>query len=391
MKKTALLLLVALVLGWTGCSSDSTVEVKNLRLEMKENPLGINVVQPRFSWQIASGKPDLKQTAYQIQVAASPEQLESGDGLLWDSGVVRSDESVLVPYAGKALESGRPYYWRVKLTTNQGDTPWSDAGRWSMALLDGSEWKATWIGEDSLSNPGEEIGVASGNNKTRLAARYLRKEFTADKAVARAVLYISGLGSYEAYLNGKKVSEDVFAPMPSLYYKRIYYNVYDVTALMAPDKNTLGVILGNGRFFSMRNPGMKTFGLPRLLAQLQIEYTDGSQETVASDTSWKITSKGPIIANNEFDGEEYDARLEMEGWNTNGFNDGAWKTPDVMEAPTGKLTAQQNPNIRVQETLKPVAIFERPDGKYILDMGQNMVGWLSVDLKGKKEIGRAHV
>lgn len=106
MKKTALLLLVALVLGWTGCSSDSTVEVKNLRLEMKENPLGINVVQPRFSWQIASGKPDLKQTAYQIQVAASPEQLESGDGLLWDSGVVRSDESVLVPYAGKALESG---------------------------------------------------------------------------------------------------------------------------------------------------------------------------------------------------------------------------------------------------------------------------------------------
>lgn len=120
MKKTALLLLVALVLGWTGCSSDSTVEVKNLRLEMKENPLGINVVQPRFSWQIASGKPDLKQTAYQIQVAASPEQLESGDGLLWDSGVVRSDESVLVPYAGKALESGKPYYWRVKLTTNRG-------------------------------------------------------------------------------------------------------------------------------------------------------------------------------------------------------------------------------------------------------------------------------
>ena len=165
----------------------------------------------------------------------------------------------------------------MKLTTNQGDTPWSDAGSWSMALLDDSEWKATWIGEDSLSNPGEEVGVAGGNNKTRLAARYLRKEFTTDRAVERAVLYISGLGSYEAYLNGKKVSEDVFAPMPSLYYKRIYYNVYDVTALMASDKNTLGVIFGgNGRFFSMRNPGMKTFGLPRLLAQLRIEYADGS-------------------------------------------------------------------------------------------------------------------
>lgn len=384
MKKTALLLLIALIFGWTGCTSDSTVEVKNLRLEMKENPLGINVTQPRFSWQIASGQPSLVQVSYQIQVAATPEQLQSGDGLLWDSGVVRSDESVLVPYAGKALESGQPYYWRVKLGTNQGETPWSETGSWSMALLDNSEWKATWIGEDALSNPGEEIGVAGGNNKTRLAARYLRKEFTADKAVKRAVLYISGLGAYEAYLNGKKVSEDVFAPMPSMYFKRIYYNVYDVTDLLASDRNTLGVILGNGRYFSMRNPGMKTFGLPRLLAQLQIEYADGSQATVVSDASWKVTSKGPIVANNEFDGEEYDASLEMAGWNANGYDDSAWKVSDVMDAPKGKLTAQQNPNIRVQETLKPVAIVERPGGKYILDMGQNMVGWLSIDLKGKK-------
>lgn len=384
MKKTVLLLLIALIFGWTGCTSDSTVEVKNLRLEMKENPLGINVTQPRFSWQIASGQPSLVQVSYQIQVAATPEQLQSGDGLLWDSGVVRSDESVLVPYAGKALESGQPYYWRVKLGTNQGETPWSETGSWSMALLDHSEWKATWIGEDALSNPGEEIGVAGGNNKTRLAARYLRKEFTADKAVKRAVLYISGLGAYEAYLNGKKVSEDVFAPMPSMYFKRIYYNVYDVTDLLASDRNTLGVILGNGRYFSMRNPGMKTFGLPRLLAQLQIEYADGSQATVVSDASWKVTSKGPIVANNEFDGEEYDASLEMAGWNANGYDDSAWKASDVMDAPKGKLTAQQNPNIRVQETLKPVAIVERPGGKYILDMGQNMVGWLSIDLKGKK-------
>ena len=188
MKKTALLLLIILIFGWAGCTSDSTVKVENLRLEMKENPLGINVTQPRFSWQIVSDKPSLLQVSYQIQVAASPEQLKSGEDLLWDSGVVRSDQSVLVPYAGKALESGKPYFWRVKLATNQGDSPWSDVGSWSMALLDNSEWTATWIGEDALSNPGEEIGVAGGNNKTRLAARYLRKEFTADKAVTRARL-----------------------------------------------------------------------------------------------------------------------------------------------------------------------------------------------------------
>ena len=113
-----------------------------------------------------------------------------------------------------------------------------------------------------------------------------------------------------------------------------------------------------------------------MLAQLEIEYADGSKTTVVSDDTWKVTSKGPIVANNEFDGEEYDARLEMAGWNENGFDDSAWKKPDVMEAPKGELT---------QETLKPIAIYDRPDGKYILDMGQNMVGWLAVKLKGQKD------
>ena len=385
MKNAIVLCLFALLFGWMGCTPDATVEVKHLRLEMKENPLGINVLKPRFSWQLASDKPGLLQTAYQIQVAASPEQLASGKDLVWDSGDVKSDASVLVTYDGKALESGKPYFWRVKVTTNQGKSAWSEPAYWSMALLDNAEWKATWIGENALSNPGENPGGEGRDNKTRLAARYLRKEFTADKAVQRAVLYISGLGSYEAYLNGQRVSEDVFAPMPSLYSKRVYYNVYDVTGWVKAEQNTLGVVLGNGRFFSMRNPGMKTFGLPQLLAQLEIEYADGSKTTVVSDDTWKVTSQGPIVANNEFDGEEYDARLEMAGWNQNGFDDSAWKKPDVMKAPKGELTAQQNPNIREQETLKPIAIYDRPDGKYILDMGQNMVGWLAVKLKGQKD------
>ena len=221
---------------------------------------------------------------------------------------------------------------------------------------------------------------------TRLAARYLRKEFSADKTVSRAMLYISGLGVYEAYLNGEKIGDDVLAPGLSQYDKRVYYNVYDVTEMLASGKNTLGVILGNGRYFAMRWKSMqnlKTFGLPSLLAQLNIEYSDGTKAVVASDGSWKVNSRGPIVANNEFDGEEYDARLEFEGWDKNGFDDSGWKTVDMMDAPKGRLSAQQNPNIRIQETIKPVAIFERPDGKYILDMGQNMVGWLKVSLKGK--------
>lgn len=380
MKNTGLLFLAVLIIGMVGCAPTSKVDVLNIRVEMKENPVGIEVLQPRFSWQIASETPDLVQTFYHLQVAASPDQLKSGEGLLWDSGLVSSDQSILIPYAGKALASEQTCYWRVKATTNQGETAWSETNSWSMSLLNASDWKAEWIGQKGMTNANE-----TDQGDTRLAARYLRKEFTADKAVKKAMLYISGLGASETYLNGKRISDDVFAPMPSLYPERVYYNVYDVTELLATDKNALGIILGNGRYLSMRTPDIKTFGLPCLLAQLHIDYTDGSQSAVPTDASWKVTSEGPIVANNEFDGEEYDARLELTGWNTVGYDDSNWQSADRMDAPGGELTAQPNPNIRVQEKLKPIAITERPDGKYIVDMGQNMVGWLSVNLKGKKD------
>lgn len=377
MRTTLFPLLAALAFILAGCTSGSTVSIKDLRVEMKENPIGIGISQPRFMWKITSASPDLSQTSYRIQVAESPENLENGTDLLWDTGEVKSDESVLIPYAGSPLQSRKQYYWRVKANTNQGTTDWSNINTWSMTLLNPSDWKATWIGENHLSNPGE-----TNDGKTRLAARYLRKEFVADKPVRRAVLYISGLGFSESYINGKRVSEDIFAPGPSWYPNRVYYNVYDVTDLLSKDKNTIGIALGNGRYFAMRN---RQETLPSLLAQLEIEYADGSQNMIVSDTSWKVTSKGPIIANNEFDGEEYDARLELNGWNKNSFDDSQWLTADVMATPAGELTVQSNPNLRIQEEIKPVSITERPDGKYMIDMGQNMVGRLAVNLKGKKD------
>ncbi|WP_080905111.1 alpha-L-rhamnosidase [Parabacteroides sp. Marseille-P3160] len=380
MKNTFLFFIMVLTVLLSGCNPPQTVGVKNLQVENQENPEGISIPHPRFTWQIASSKENLIQTSYQIQVSESPEQLNTEQNLIWNSGVIKSDQSVLVPYSGSPLKSKGLYYWRVKVGTNQGESNWSEIQQWSMAFLDSSEWKANWIGEKGLTNPGE-----TDKEKTRLAARYLRKEFSVGQKVKRAVLYISGLGSYETYLNGKRISEDVFAPMPSLYTDRIYYNVYDVTKFIQNKENTLGVIVGNGRFFSMRIPGMKTFGLPSLLAQLEIEHTDGSTTVILSDATWKVTSKGPIVANNEFDGEEYNAALELTGWNTNGYDDSAWKQADLMPNPGGELTAQQNPNIRIQDEVKPISISERSDHKYILDMGQNMVGWLKIDLKGKKD------
>ena len=365
--------------GLTGCNPPvDSVEVTRLQVEMKSNPLGIDVAQPRFSWQIASDKPDLMQVGYRIQVAASPEDLQSGKKLLWDSGEITSDCSLFIPYEGEMLQSRQSYYWRVKVKTNQSAGDWSEVQMWSMAILNPTEWKARWIGENQMSNPGE-----TDKDHTRLAARYLRKPFSINKEVKRATLYISGLGSSESYLNGKRISEDIFAPMPSHYPTRVYYNVYDVTDLLQQGDNLLGVVLGNGRYFAMRNPGMLTYGLPSLLAQLEMEYTDGTTEQVVSDTSWKVTSQGPIIANNEFDGEEYDARKELKGWNTAQYDDSAWKTAELMDEPQGKLVAQPNPNLTIQDTVKPIQVIARSDGKYILDMGQNMVGWLNVQLKGK--------
>lgn len=355
-------------------------KVHSLKVEMQENPLGISTASPRFSWQVSSSQHDLQQKSYQIQVAGSEKDLKQENNLLWDTGIIAANESLLIPFNGEALSSRKTYYWRVKVTTNQGETAWSKINSWSMAILNDAEWQAQWIGEDALSNPGE---TAQGN--TRLAARYLRKPFESKQKVKRAMLYISGLGAYEAYLNGNRVSEDVLAPTVSWYPEKVYYNIYDVTSLIQKNNNLLGIKLGNGRYFGMRESPTQVFGLPRLLAQLEIEYNDGTTDVVASDDSWKVTSKGPVIANNEFDGEEYDARMELPRWSQYNYDDSEWKQVDMLSAPGGKLTAQPNPNMRVQEELTPVAITERGNGIFILDMGQNMVGWVKLNqLKGKK-------
>ncbi len=380
MKHIHFLIGLILAIFMAGCQG-TAVRVDSLKVEMQENPQGVSTSTPRFSWQITSNQPDLQQESYHIQVAGSEQDLEKGNNLLWDSGIVADDESILIPYTGETLSPREVYYWRVKVTTNQGETAWSKINHWSMALPDNAGWQAKWIGENALSNPGE---TDKGN--TRLAARYLRKPFDSKQKVKRAVLYISGQGAYEAYINGKRVSDDVLAPTVSWYPEKVYYNVYDVTSLIQRDSNLLGVKLGNGRYFGMRESPTQVFGFPRLLAQLEIEYNDGSTDVIVSDESWKVTSRGPIIANNEFDGEEYDARMELPGWDKINYDDTTWKQVDIMSAPGGTLTAQPNPNIRVQEELTPVAITKLTDGKFILDMGQNMVGWIKINrLKGKKD------
>ena len=237
-----------------------------------------------------------------------------------------------------------------------------------------AEYDGKWIGCDY------EGDVLKGS--TVLPARYLRKEVTLDGKVKEATLRISGLGVYDTWINGEYITRDQeLSPTVSEYRIRVYFNEFDVRKALKKGQNALAVSLGCGRYTTMREPGMKGFGVPRLWYRLDIVYTDGRTATVVSDESWKITCEGPIRANNEFDGETYDARKELTGWTKVGYDDSAWAKASLMDAPGGKLVLQPNPNIAVQDIVKPVSITKTDHG-YILDMGQNMVGRLQIKAQG---------
>jgi alpha-L-rhamnosidase len=377
MKKTGLLIACCICFGVAGA-----VTVKNLRTESLVSPEGIDVVRPALSWVIAASERNVAQTAYQVLVASSPEKLAADNADLWNSGRVESDRSVKVAYNGVALKSGERCFWKVKIWTNKGEADWSAPTTWSMGLLQKTDWTGKWIGLDKA------FSWDSLTSHSRLSARYLRKEFTAGKNIKQATVYIVGLGLYELYINGKKIGNQVLAPCPTAFDEDAKYNTFDVTNEIRKGKNAVGTILGNGRYFNMRQKfkphKIKTFGFPKLLFQLNIEYTDGSRASVVSDENWKITTDGPIRSNNEWDGEEYDATKELKGWNLVGYNDKKWLRSEIVSPASELITAQANENMIIHETLKPKTISRLSDGSYILDMGQNMVGWLSLKATGKK-------
>ena len=243
-----------------------------------------------------------------------------------------------------------------------------------------------WVAAKNIGPVGMEPwgNVRSAESRV-LAARYLRKEFSAPKKIAHATVSFSGLGLSELYLNGEKVGDHVLSPAFAQYNKREFYVTYDVTKQLKRGANAMGVILGNGRFFADRSHVYSStvdFGFPKLLLNLDITYTDGSSEHIVSDNSWKLTDDGPIQANNDYDGEEYDAQKEFPGWSAAGFDDSKWAAAQAVSAPGGVMSAEMSEPIRVTGTLKPVSINEVSPGVYIYDMGQNMVGWGRLHVSG---------
>jgi alpha-L-rhamnosidase len=531
---------LAVVAAAVTLQAASALTLANLRCEYLRAPSGIDVLQPRLSWELTGEGRNLRQTAWQILAASSPELLQEGRADLWDSGKVSSDETAHIRYAGKALQSAQQVFWKVRVYDQvDGVSEWSPVARWTMGLLQETDWRAKWIGLDGKIVPnhladtrwigfpsdsapsatatgqrfyrrvidlpanrevkrarflytgdrsangwinGRELGarddhhrikdqdltfrmnpgpnvvaltgtapgktVASGGvvaaieiefmqgepmrivtdetwktsdietpgwnevgfddsrwiaaknlgpvgmepwgyvriaEDRRQPARSLRKEFDVAKKIRRATVFHTGLGWSELYLNGRKVGDHALSPGLTEYTKRSFYVTHEVTDLLRSGRNAIGALLGNGRYFGPRSvvyASMPTFGFPKLRLQLRLEYDDGSVSEVVSDESWKLTTEGPIVANNDFDGEEYDARRELGAWTTVGYDDSKWRAAEIVGAPSEKIVAQMMEPIRVTEIVKPIAITEPKPGIFIFDLGQNLVGWVRLKVAG---------
>ena len=381
---------VATVLLLYSCNNDVNVSIVNPNVEQQFHEQALATAQPRFSWNYETTENEVVQKDYHIIVASTIENAQNGNGDLWDSGVVPSNQMLYIPYAGKELKSRDKAYWKVITTvTAKGGKKAklaSDVKSFEISLLNQEDWQAKWIGHEF------DDDVLVG--KTRLAARYLRKDFALKGEVDNARLYVSGMGVYSAYLNGREVApEELLKPTLSWYSKRVYFNTYDVTKMLQQGDNAVGIILEGGRYTSLRynvaNPNWDGtdhvfgFGTPRLLLQLEVTYKDGQKETIVSDETWKITNRGPIRTANEWDGETYDENFDLCEWNKAGYDDNAWLQAELVEAPEGQLSAQPNPNITVMEKMKPISLFQNGD-KWYLDMGQNMVGFIDMKARGQQ-------
>ncbi|MCL4266322.1 MAG: family 78 glycoside hydrolase catalytic domain [Anaerolineae bacterium] len=347
--------------------------ISNLTCEYHINPLGIDVLQPRLSWQMQSEQRGMRQTAYQILVARSEDSLANGRTPLWDSGKVETDQSIHVPYQGPALASGQRVYWKVRVWNEAGQPAESPAAWWEMGLLDHNEWRADWIA------PGWDEDVSQPQ-----PAPLLRRDFTADGSLVAARIYATSLGLYELRLNGQRVGDAVLTPGWTSYHHRLQYQTYDVTDLIVAGDNALGAVLGDGwyRGYMGFTGGRNLYGdRLALLLQLHLTYGDGRVQIITSDEQWRAT-RGPIQMSDIYMGESYDARQEKPGWDQAGYDDSDWDGMRQLDHSKEIVVAQVGPFICRQEALRPLHILHSPKGETILDFGQNMVGWVKMRVRG---------
>ena len=356
--------------------------VHQLRCEYHTDPLGIDTARPRLGWILQSARRGQVQTAYRILVASSVERLAEGRADLWDSGKVASAQTHLVIYQGKPLASSQRVYWRVRAWDRDGvASAWSAPVTWTMGLPAADDWQARWIADPcdlrgSLNSRGVGDGSRGSHPQASLEAAtlpLLRKTFTLDGPIRRAVVHVCGLGHYELFLNGIKVGDRFLDPAWSVYQKTAYYTTYDVTSSLRPGANVFGVMLGKG-FYSTagdrRVHGVRVRRPLKLVLQAQIELADGSRRSIVTDESWRAID-GPITHCAILGGSDYDARRLPAGWAEAGFDDSHWRTAAVTDGPGGALRWCSSPPMKVMDVFAPARIDEPEPGVFVYDFGQN--------------------
>jgi Alpha-L-rhamnosidase N-terminal domain./Bacterial alpha-L-rhamnosidase. len=358
----------------------------DLRCEYNINPLGIDESNPSLSWKLTDQRPNSAQTAYEIEVSTSLKGLQAGSAEVWKSGKVNSSENIHIRYAGNDLKPFTCYYWRVRSWDADGEVgEWSKTATFETAMLSQSDWEGEWIGDERLQFTRDEDFYQED------PMPLFRKEFGAAKRIASARLYICGLGYYEAYINGKRVGENLLDPGWTANHAESHYVTYDITQHLKQGRNAIGVMLGNGwwnplplrlfREYNLRD--VQETGRPCLKARILMRYSDGSEEWVNTDESW-LTTQGPIVLNNVYLGEKYDARCEVKDFSKVGINKSAWKPATKVKGPSGILVPRMQPPVQISNIVKPVAIIETEPGIYTVDLGQNFAGVARINVKAPK-------
>lgn len=348
-------------------SSAQKLTLSDLTVEHLENPLSLDAPKPRFSWKLHSNINNTVQSSYEIRLGIKPDLAKN---VVWKLDK-NTEQSVLIPYSGASLQSKTKYFWQVRVKDNHGNTsPWS-AVQYFQTGLKPEDWIAKWITVDGKDSS--------------LASPVFRKEINLKKDVRSATAYITAKGLYEASVNGSRLSNHYFMPGWTSYKNHIQYQVYPLGKQLRKGANVIGVSLGDGWYkgrigFSNQQ---NFYGDTRaLLLQIEIEYTDGSKETIITDNSWKTTN-GPILASSIYDGETYDSRLEMPGWDNVGYKQAdSWKPVREIEKGKEQLVGMSGPSVVKHEKFKALKIFKTPKGETVVDFGQNLVGWVILKAKG---------
>jgi len=366
------LLLISLIF-LTAFSAWGQLRVTSLTIDGKPSPTGIDNPQPKLSWIIQSDQPNTTQQSYQLRAALTDADVRKGRKLVWNTGKVNSSQSVHIPYQGEPLESHQRIYWQVRVTDSHGEkSKWSETAYFEMGKLHGDDWKADWITPAWEEDP-----------KKSEPSPYLRKEFSLEKTIKQARLYITCQGLYQVEINGKRVGEQEFTPGWTSYDTRLQYQTYDITPLLVQNQNAIGIVLGDGWFRGNLGwiDGRNNWGEKlAVIAEIDVTYSDGTMATLSTDESWKATT-GPILESDIYNGEFYDANKELAGWSKVGYDDSSWQGTVKMEISKEKLIAPEGPPVRVVEQLEPLSIQQADEG-WMVDMGQNMVGWIRIKASG---------